>query len=115
MATRSGEDGGETMIGWAALITAVAALVIAVRKSEGWQTGQELVRMAQPAARPPVETATPEQFGHVELGGPRGGEVAIRRYGAQHDEILTAGGYLSPGQLVRIDGDTAYPTPDREL
>jgi hypothetical protein len=93
------------MIGWLALGAAIVALIMARSK-------RRVVWHATDHGLEPIELATPEQFGLVTHGGPLNGEVLVRRNSATVDEILTAGAYLRTGQLVRIQGDIAHPTPD---
>ena len=96
------------MIGWAALILAAIALARTIRRSPGWQAGQELARMARKVE--PIDLATPEQFGVVTHGGPPGGYVAVKRNGALQSETFTTATGLGVGQRVRIDsGGTAHP------
>lgn len=96
------------MIGWAALILAVVALVRSTRWHRDYLAARKLHRMANRLE--PIDLATPEQFGVVTHGGPPGGYVVVQRNGALMSETFTTATGLGVGQRVRIDsGGTAHP------
>lgn len=96
------------MIGWAALILAVAALANSVRLRRNYAAARKLDRMANRLE--PIDLVTPEQFGHVTQGGAPGSVILVQRNGALEEEMLTAATYLANGQRVRIDSSRrAHP------